>query len=318
MKSPADLADYPWSKSSLSSLLTGCSWQWALKKVYGLKDHGSPATALGTALHAAIEEHERRRIVALRTGDKALALAPMSFDALVASARVELAEAVKELPADTWAKHDTSYADLGELLAHSLNNWWHADAGDGRSLRDRIMAMRPISCEPGFNVGLESLGLGDLGLGLGRVHGFIDWFGYDHDTAEYVVIDYKTAGNFRYWAHGGDGHEVEAATYVVAGEVARNLPARYGNVRMEWHVVRKAAPSTHHAWQGARAVVRHVSERDRDLLAGQVTMASRTVELSAYRTNPDWNLCSKKWCSFYNDCQITGRLAPGGPGLDAL
>jgi hypothetical protein len=43
--------------------------------------------------------------------------------------------------------------------------------------------------------------------------------------------------------------------------------------------------------------------------------ADRIVETGAFRKNPGWNLCSAKWCPFYEGCEVTGELAPGGAGL---
>lgn len=297
-----------WSKSSLSTLLEGCSWSWALEKLYGLESSGSPATAMGTAYHYALEQHERRRILHVRDG---VGPGGMSLDEMAALAHPILHKEAAELPAEQWAVHDTSPHQLAAQLEDALANWWSAQLpegqlGAGGSLRDRLLSMRPVAVEPYFNVPAFS----------SRMHGFIDWLGYDHETKTWVVADHKTANGLSRWPVGGAGHEIEASVYVVGSQLAKHLPTS-GAVRMEWHIARKEIGTTAR-FQPVRNVSMRVEPIHEDHLGRQLAIADEIVSEEAFTPNPAWNLCSAKWCAFYEGCQVTGELAPGGKSLPLI
>lgn len=297
-----DEAFKAWSKSGLSSIVTGCSWQVYLQKVVGLEDPGSPATLAGTAYHAALELHERARILNLRGSDVQVPDRPT----LHGAAEQVVAAGQDAIPDELWRLHDTDYTAVAEGACTAIDHWWDTPYDDtGQSLRDRLMSFRPVLAEPYFRVGTE--------LSTRPLHGYIDWAGYDHDTGEWVIVDHKSARTFGRWPRDGSGHEVEAAVYTAGSLEAAGIPVS-GPVRMEWHVARTQAGSNSR-FEGARLVTRRVDRFDRQLLADTVILADRTVDEGRFETNPGWALCSQKWCPFWRGCQVDGTLAPGADGL---
>lgn len=284
-----------WSKSQLQNLLEGCPWQWALKKVFGIDDPGGPATARGTAFHAAVELHERARLRQLRDGADMDVRAPAE---LYEQVRGVLGVEVEMLPSGTLEEHGTHEGKLQGELLNLIENWWSAATDEGPTLRERVARWRPVAIEPYFRV--------DLG-NRRPAHGFIDQLYWDPDAAQWVVVDLKSAGSFRRW-EGHWGHEVEAAMYAAGAALARGLPAGTP-VRMEWHVVRPVARSRTvplsrvvqvdpSDWPPERLAQQSIAEAERRVLAGDLPK------------NTAWNLCSPKWCSAYEGCEVTGELAP--------
>ena len=297
---PVEEAFTAWSKSGLSSLVEGCSWQVYLSKVMGLADPGTPATLAGTAYHAALELHERARIIQARGGDVELP----SLATLEAVAEHTVHEGADAIPGEVWHEHGTDVEHTAVKAAVAVNHWWATpyDGGD-LSLRDRLLDYRPILAEPYFRVQTE--------WSDRPIHGYIDWVGYDPETGQWVVVDHKSANTFGRWPRDGAGHEVEAAVYVTGAMKAAGIPVAEmsTNVRMEWHVAR-SQPGSNSRFEGARLVTRTVDRYDIQLLQDHITIADRTVDEGGFRTNTAWNLCSKKWCPFWRGCQVTGELSP--------
>lgn len=294
-----------WSKSQLATLLDGCAWQWVLSKVAGLEDPGSPATARGTAYHAGVELHERSRLLRLRDGHGP----DIGLDRMQTHARAVLGAEVAGLPDGALDLHGTSTVRLERELEQALTNWWSAPAdlidGDGghawtdRSLRDRLLDMRPVAIEPYVRV--------DVGTQR-PAHGYIDGLYWSPRFEGYVVVDHKTANGLRRW-DGPWGHEVEAAVYTAGAALARNLPPD-SHVRMEWHVARSVANP-----RGQDPAARIVSVETggwppERVAADAIARAEQKVTDGDLPTNPDWNLCSAKWCAFFEGCQVTGDLSP--------
>lgn len=289
---------YPaWSKSGLSSIVDGCSWQSFLSKVLGLADPGTPATLAGTAYHAALELHERARILNLRGADVQL---PDLGELQEVAGRV-VEEGAGEIPDEQWHLHGSEPALVADSAMVALNHWWHTPYdGDGESLRDRLMGMRPVLAEPYFRTPTD--------WSARPLHGYIDWAGYDHATGEWVIVDHKSARSYGRWPRDGAGHEVEAAAYTVGALRAAGIPVS-GPVRMEWHVTR-TSEGQNARFEGARLVTRKVDQYDEMLLSDHVKIADRTVDEGLFQTNPGWNLCSQRWCPFWRGCQVTGELSP--------
>jgi len=292
-----------WSKSSLSTLLEGCAWQWALTKRYGYTDPGSPATVLGTAYHAGVEAWLRRRLLRQRDG---LDLPDLDLDGMVEAGQSLLDVEAGKLPGEQWALHRTDVETLHGQLAVALKHWWSTpipagQPGAGGSLRDRIDGWRILAVEPYFRVRAP-------GVEGQPIHGYIDLLAYDPDDDLWMVVDHKTAGTFGRWPADGVGHELEAAVYDVGATVARHLPT-FGKVAMEWHVARRE-PGSNARFEGVRVVQRVVDQYDRLWMGDRIVQADRQVESGEFPTNPGWNLCSAKWCAFHRGCQVTGELHP--------
>lgn len=289
-----------WSKSGLATIVAGCSWQSYLSKVMQEPDPGSPATLAGTAYHAAIEQHERARIVQARGGDMEV---PTLGHLAQTTVRV-ISDGADAIADEQWHLHGSDVDEVANRVGAALNHWWHTPAAKdpGDSLRDIRLGYRPILSEQYFRV--------DTDWSARPLHGYIDAVCWDPEEEQWVVIDDKSASNFGRWPHGGDGHEVEAAVYALGALKAAGIPVSdAGQVRMEWHVAR-TAEGQNSRFEGARLIRRTVDRFDLALLEDHVKIADRTVDEGLFQTNPGWNLCSKKWCAFWEKCQVTGELSP--------
>ena len=266
-----------WSKSNLKSVLEGCSWQWALQRLGGLDGGSTPHSAAGTGMHAAIEEHERARIAGEDLPDLGMLLG------LAARAAWDDARAIPS----QWHGIHGGQGQAAEWATDLTAKWYPS------GVRSTLLGYKPLEVEPHLTT--------DEVPGPNRLRGYLDWFGWDPATQQYVVADYKSAGDTRKW---GDPkfHAVEAAVYVYLAMTSGKVPDG-AEVRMEWHVVpRKGEPliltGPIFDWDTVAFVHARVSE------------ANAIMEAAAYRPNPSWGLCNDRWCAFYHGCQVTGQLGP--------
>ena len=282
-----------WSKSGLSSLLDGCSWRWLLTKTGLVDDPGSPATVLGTAYHAAIERHQRIRIAARRSGTTPV----LNRVEISEHASDVLVDEAAKLPAAQWEVHGTSLEELEERLLVAIGNWW--DHG----LRDLTMRWVPVESEMYVRVAIDDDG--DV-----IVHGYPDETYWDPDAAQWVVVDDKSTEKLGQWPQDGAGHEHEGALYVAATSASKLSPLV--KPRAEWHVARTIT-SERANFIPTRRIVRPDLADDawRDAVIDRARAAARIVGARAYEKNPQWFLCSKKWCPAFDPCMEKQTLVPG-------
>lgn len=269
-----------WSKSSLKSVLEGCSWQWALTHVYGLKDEGSPATVMGRAFHAALEHYEK----SMRTA---------TMDELIKHSLGVFGEDARALPVERWQLHDITPDEVVEQLCESIRIWWEVpcrtEDGDGPTLKELTDSRKLIAVEPYFKVPIKNSD--------SHLHGYMD--AIHQDEQGIVVTDYKTASSFRRWQF-NQPDSIEAAVYLHGvSEYKSDLP-----VRFEWQVVS--------AKEGKSRLIKgpEAGRKQAKIVTDAVKKADVIYELDAYRQRPDWNLCSQRWCPFYQGCLVTGELSP--------
>jgi len=269
-----------WSKSSLKGLLENCSWQWALTHIYGLEDHSTPQTLMGSAFHAAVEEHERSREGGL------------SYYKNIASDWV-MKEA-QSVPEKSWLRHNAYPDTVAAMAAEAVRIWWEEPCrtkdGEGDTLRNICLAREVVAVEPYFNVPVTK---------TSNVHGYIDIV---HRTdSDIIVSDYKTASSFRRWTF-NQGESIESSVYLYGATLSEFLPE--GNIRFQWQVV---SPK-----EGKSRLIEGptYSSMHKKHIKEMVAKADVLKELDAYRPRPDWNLCDPKWCSFFEGCQVTGLLSP--------
>ena len=264
-----------WSKSSLKSLLEGCSWQWALQRIGGLSGGSTPHSAAGTGMHAAIEYHEQCRIDGV------------AFDEAMMweSAAREAWEDGSNIPAEWHRIHGDQRTAVD--WAMGLTETWY-----GSEVRSTLLTYTPIAVEPHVEVPVMK--------DYPNLRGYLDWFGRDEDGVA-TVVDYKSASNLKRW---GDwkNHLVEASVYLylvsASGMVEEDEP-----VRMEWHVMTR---------KGEADILRGPTF-DGDLahfVLKQIEDAQSRMDEGRYLTNPSWGLCSDRWCTFYHGCQVSGTLSP--------
>ena len=271
-----------WSKSSLKSLLEGCSWQWALQRIGGLEGGSSPHSSAGTGLHAAIEWHEQCRIDGSDTPDMA---------SLIYAAYEEGYDDGQNIPASLEAFHGG--ADLAAQWAAELTHtWWESD------IREKLLTYTPIAVEPHVetaNVPVPT-----------TLRGYLDWFGRDADGVA-TVIDYKSASDSKRWKN-AEHHLVESSVYLYlakAGGLVEDEP-----VRMEWHVVSRKGDTT--VLEGPT-----FTPDVMDFVFARVSEAQAIMDSVGYAPNPSWGLCSPRWCNFYHGCQTSGILGPDHIDFDS-
>jgi hypothetical protein len=269
-----------WSKSSLNSLLDGCSWQWALKKIYSLEDHGSPATAMGTGYHKAMEEWEGsgRSLTLRETQDVA---AEAAF------------EECKKLPMSQWFEHSTDPEQVIELAREAVRLWWEKAPNKGSTLREIAEARGHVGSEIYYKE------LAENGI---MVHGFVDTI-YEDDR-HVTVVDHKTASSMRRWGYKKEPN-IEVAVYLAMATRAQQrgeLPDK--PIHFEYHVVAPKEGKTRIIDMG------YLKGEHLELLNTALYEANALVKYNAYRPNPEWNLCSPKYCAYFQGCRVDGTLSP--------
>jgi len=273
------MSDYAWSKSSLKSLLENCSWQWALRKVYGIEDHGSPQTAMGTGYHKALEEWEK--------SGRTMELAEMQSVASEAAF-----EECKKLPMSQWFEHSTDPEQVVELARESVRLWAEARPNKGATLKEIAESRTLVSVEDYFNY--EH---GDY-----QIHGFTDAIYCDEKNI--YVVDHKTASSMRRWTY-DQKPNIEMAMYMVLVERAKadgripDLP-----VSFEYHVSSAKEGKTRLITCG------YMTKELENLFINSLRDAEAIRTNSAYRPKPDWNLCSPKYCSYFQGCRVDATLTP--------
>ena len=266
-----------WRKSTLKALLEGCSWQYALEKIYNMPSHGSPYTALGTGFHAGIEGWEKSG----RT------LAMEEVQTLAASAAFEQA---KLLPMESWFAHELDPQWVVDYAKDAVRLWWEQPyVKDGVTLK-RITDGRECL---GTEIYLEA-DHPDSPRGL---QGTVD--ALYRDEWGITIVDYKTASSFRRWTYNQPA-SIEASAYMWM--VAQNYEAV--QYTFEWHIVSPKEKKTRLLSAG------NMTPDQLGKLSASLRDADVLVKYDAFRPNPDWNLCQRKWCAFYEGCQVDGTLSP--------
>jgi hypothetical protein len=265
-----------WSKSSLKSLLEGCSWQWALQRLGGLQGPPTPHSAAGTGMHAAIEWHEQCRIEGKNV--------PEWWELLSEAKREANADGVN-IPADWQRIHGD--VTVAEQWAADLTDVWY-----GSDVRQTMLRYTPIAVEPHLET--ENV------PGPHNLRGYVDWIGRD-DNGVATIIDYKSASTLKRWSK-PDSHLVEATSYLwlaaTWGELVPGEP-----IRMEWHVISRKGDSK--ILEGP-----YLDSSMSEFLFARVEDANRMWDGNLFTPNTSWNLCQPAWCNFYHGCQVTGTLSP--------
>jgi hypothetical protein len=269
-----------WSKSSLKSLLEGCSWQWALRKVYGIEDHGSPQTAMGTGFHYAVEKWEKSQ----RT---------LSLEHMQGLAAEKAFEESKKLPMQQWYEHATDPQQVVDFAKESVRLWWE-EGGKGIPLKQLVEEWDCLGVEAYW----KSL-FSDYAF---PIHGFVDAV---YESERFIIVsDLKTASSMRRWKY-DQPMNVEVAMYLALAEAAKNeglLPSK--EIIFQYHVVSAKEGKVRLIEMGG------LDAAGIDLLQQTLQDATTIEKHSAYRPKTDWNLCSPKYCSYWQGCRVDGTLSP--------
>lgn len=175
-----------WHQSTLD-VIENCSWKYFLTYVCGLPDQSGPAARVGTAVHAAVEAHERARMEG-----KELSLPEMQ--SIVC-----------------WDLEP----DLAAMAVTACANWYRSKMKDkSPSHRDWLSQWEPVELEGYFNIPLVD--------GAMPVGGTIDAV-YRDDDGLYHVVDLKTSKDMSRWKSDGEGKRLQATMYSVAVQLKHDL-----------------------------------------------------------------------------------------------
>lgn len=257
-----------WHQSTLQQM-QDCPRKWFLTYQCGLPDPSGEAARIGTAVHTAVELHEKARA----EGNA------VTLDEMVAHACATIEE----------EHHDA--------VRHACRHWWKTPMKDGEvSHRDWLARLWVVAIEPYFNIPLVE---GALPIG-----GWIDGVYYDPNTERYLLVDLKTAGSMGRWKD-GEGKRHQATMYSVALQLSDILPERIDYFPSMTYAIVK--PGT--GGECARRVSVQPDLDDVRVLGQKIRDAEAMVAADEFPRNPAWNLCSKKWCPHYTGCMETGELA---------
>jgi hypothetical protein len=268
-----------WHQSTLENLLDGCSWAYYLEYVRGLPSEKS-STVAGSAFHAGVELHEQAR--------------------LDGTALPELGDMVVE--AHTFIE-GTGFdgADMRGEAEAALSHWWSTPMKDkGPSHRQWVGDMQPVGIEKYFRVPLVEDAL--------PIAGTMDAV-YRKEDGGLLLVDWKTAGSFSRWGHEGDEHRRQATLYAVGILLSKEFPDVQELPEMAYCVVRRSAGKSKQ-FEGARRVFVQPSLADVETLGNRIRQAEETVREKKFVRNPEWVLCSKTWCPFWDPCMVTGEASP--------
>jgi len=270
-----------WRKSSLKSMLEGCSWQWMLEQMSDER-YASPHASAGTGFHQAMEDWE--------VSGRTLTEGQLKD----AAAQAALAEA-RSVPMEQWFEHQMDPEYVMELAAESVRVWWNEPA---KSKQDSYGTLREILLEREHIASERFIKTDYAGSGV-PISGTIDWIGRKGDTIH--IVDFKTASSFRKWVYDQPAG-IEEAVYRYLTLADEELLA--SKVQFEWHVVS--------AKEGKARII--FGNNDNltllKVLDTAISEANVLLKYDAFRPRPDWNLCQRKWCAFYQGCQVDGSLSP--------
>ena len=260
-----------WHQSTLSTI-HDCPRRWFLTYDLGLPDPSGEAARVGTSIHAAVELHEKNRMVGKTT----------DIDAMVDAAIAELGE-------DEYELHEKAEA--------GIKHWYKTKMKDkGVSHREWVGTMEPIAIEPYFRVELVS---GALPIG-----GWIDAV-YKDDAGIYRLVDLKTAGSMSRWKDDGEGKRHQATMYAIALQLSDILPETIDYLpEMTYTVVK---PGT--GGECAKRVSVQPDLVDVAVLGQKIRDAEALVIADTFPRNPSSMLCSQQWCPHYEKCMVTGEYA---------
>ena len=246
--------------------------------MYKFESHGSPQTALGTGFHSAMEAYE-------------LGGRQDCLENLQAAAAESAFEECKRIPMDTWFEHELDPQWVVDGAREATRLWWEQPSTkEGVTLKSVSDGRRFLAAEKHFEVPYET----------GHVRGLSGTIDAIFEEDErYVLVDYKTASSFRKWTY-EQGATIEAAVYLyMASQQYDDKP-----ISFEWHVVSPKEQKVRRIEGGT------LTPDALNILEESFSAAEVIYEHDAYRPRPDWNLCSPKWCAFYQGCRIDGTLSP--------
>jgi hypothetical protein len=230
---------------------------------------------MGTGYHKALEEWEKSR--------RTLSLKEMQTVAAEACF-----EECKKLPVDQWFQHGTDPEQAIELAKESVRLWWEQPINKGSTIKVITESRNLVSAEEHY--------------ASDGVHGFIDGI-YECDRELYVV-DHKTASSMRRWTYSQEPN-LEMAVYLTLAEEAKAqglLPNK--PVSFEYHVVSAKEGKTRLISCG------YLTPELKQLLAQSLVEANAIVKHEAFRPNVEWNLCSPKYCAYFQGCRVDATLTP--------
>lgn len=278
-------------QSAIETILDGCSWSYYLNNILQIETSPKPYSLVGTNFHSAIELHELARIAELT---------PMSLEDMIDYAITNIKKDIDKIPQQFMVDKKGDQLDLYSMVSSALTNWYSAPLKDGApSHREWLLQFKPVAIEPYFKVSLVT--------GADPIAGWIDGV-YQKEDGTYFIVDQKTAGDFSRWNHSGDGHRYQATMYAVALILSEDFPEikDLSGLEMHYLVSRTRVGNV----EKARRIIVKPELDDVSLLGSRIREVETIVANNLYKTKTDSPLCSPRFCSFYEGCQVTGTLAP--------
>jgi len=280
-------------QSSIETILDGCSWQYYLANVRNIPTNPKPHALIGTNFHSAIEAHE----VARMNGKTLPTLAEMldlAEESIRKDADLVPVEMMIGKDGETWTAED-----LVSMCHNAINNWYSEPTNGGESNREWMLKLQPLAIEPYFKL--------ELVEDADPIGGWIDGV-YQDEQGKIYLVDQKTAGDFSRWPLDGKGHRFQATMYATALVLSEDFPQIQNLDDIQMHYVISRTKTGTSRMEKARRVVVQPELDDVAMLGDRIRQVEAVIKHKLYAPNPTWNLCSPKYCPFYNGCQVTGEL----------
>lgn len=263
-----------WHQSKVSTVLD-CPRRFGLEYVLELPVKETPWTVTGSAVHAALELHEKARMA----GDPLPDRSEMVFFGYEFISTYE----------------DTFTSDVLSVMRSELNdalfNFFYYKVDNDLTMHEYILQFDPVYIESYFKV--------DLIPGSLPVAGWIDVV-YRRDDGSFFIADFKTAKNFSFWNR--DTSYINQATFYAASlSASSDFPEVSELLPFEFLIMRKDRGKTKQ-FIGSKIVRCKPTDSDVVNMVNRIVTADSIVAAEEFPLNTGSKFCNEKFCPFFKDC----------------
>jgi CRISPR/Cas system-associated exonuclease Cas4 (RecB family) len=280
-------------QSAIETILNGCSWSYYLNNILEIPTQPKPYSLVGTTFHSAVELHEVARM-----NNQTLP----TLEELRTFCTEEINKQKDLVDKNMMMDKAGEPLDLVSMCLSALDNWYSAPTkNEGISLRDWLLQFKPVAIEPYFRVQLVE--------NADPIAGWIDGV-YQREDGTFFIVDQKTAGDFSRWGYEGEGHRYQATMYAVALLLSEEFP-EIKELDLEMHYLISRTKSKGNIEKARRVVVKPELD-DVSLLGTRIKQVETIIKENLFTPKTDSPLCSPRFCSFYEKCQVTLELGYKG------
>lgn len=265
-----------WHQSTLNSLLDGCSWQYFLEYVLRVDAPSTGASLAGSAYHAALEVRENARLEGgAPVGQREMEDVAVQFVAMKGGTR-----------------------EQGQEAACAVRNFFRPMKDGSLSHAEWLDTLTPVAVEAYLRADLVDSAMPIAGTTDGI---------YRDSTGKILMVDHKSAMDLGKWKADSDDIRKQATLYAVAMVLSPEWDV--SELPEMWYLVSRRKEGKTKQFEPARRLMVQPALSDVSLLGERVRRAEELVRTEDFVRRPEWTLCDRRWCPFYQGCVVTGELA---------